>query len=140
MNLIQAIKMIFFGSQSEPPTAEIVFHKIPDGTYFVKYLDEKCLEGEYILGIFEVLLGEYAGKLIPMKFDNAKAKRTMRDRRGSRLEYLALGEGDKRALDLYNALLNSNGSFLIKLRDSHVISVPEPDQDTEDRYRRQLQT
>lgn len=111
------------------------FDILPDGKYLVKYLDEKASYNKFILAIFEITHGEYKGKRLPLKFENSKAKEISRNYTGLWLDRLAFEE-DKKAYDLQIAKLNSEGEFIVNVKNGYVSSIPEPDYDKIERLKK----
>lgn len=60
-----------------------------------------------------------------------------RDYTGMWLSRLAF-EGNRKAESLENALLNSDGEFIIVLKDGHVSTIPESDYDKMERLRKKV--
>ena len=114
---------------------QYVFETLPDGKYIVRWVREVISEGNFILGIYQISYGEFQGKLVPMLFEGATAKKITRDYTGMFLERLAF-EGNKKANDWQNAQLNSEGEYIVNIKNSQVSSIPEPDSDKMERLRR----
>lgn len=125
--------MFGFGKKKEAPKDNnLSFDVLPNGKYVAKYKDEIPSYDEFILVTLEVTHGEHKGKLLPMQFASAKAKKVTRDFTGGYLDHLDY-EGEKKAVDLgYSrgyAEGDTNGSFIVNYKSGFVSSVPEYDYD-----------
>jgi hypothetical protein len=109
-----------------------IFETLPDGKYIVRWVRETISEGNFILGIYQISYGEFQGKLVQMLFDSVTAKKITREYTGMFLERLAF-EGNKKAYDWHNAQLNSDGEYIVNIKNSQVSSIPEPDADKMER-------
>ncbi|HCA57490.1 MAG TPA: hypothetical protein DEP46_05825 [Blastocatellia bacterium] len=128
---------LWSSTPSFPVQREIEFDRLPDGKYIAKFLSEEINSGSFVMAIFEVTEGRYKGKHVPQVFDSKIAKLISRDYSADWIERLAF-EGNKKANALYEALLNSDGEFVVRLRNGLVVSIPEPDFDKTERLRERL--
>lgn len=127
--------MFGFGKKKEAPKENnLSFDVLPDGKYVAKYNSEIASYDEFILVTLEVTHGEHKGKLLPMQFASAKAKKVTRDYTGGYLDRLAF-EDEKRA---YNLGYAKDNSVIVNYKDGFVTSVPEYDDEKVERLIKKL--
>jgi hypothetical protein len=111
-------------SPSKPPSKTThATGDIPDGQYLVKYVDESS-EGEtkIIIGL-EVTEGELKGAEVPMIFENAAAKRVLKDATGGFVSRLAFEEVALANKLEDNIRGDADHSFLIRTKGGKAVSV-----------------
>ena len=117
------------------------FDQVPDGKYIVKFEEENASPGQFVVASVRVQYGEHEGSLIPCVFNEKRAQDIARRNSGEWLSRLSF-EGNKKAERLEDAMsyanADSNGEFLINVKDGRVSSIPEHEHESVEGMRRKL--
>jgi hypothetical protein len=96
---------------------------VPDGQYLARYADEQADGEKRILIMLEITEGEFKGTKIPLIFEDAAAKRVLKEATGDFISRLA-SEGVGLASKLEDNIPdNGDHSFLLRTQDGRVVSV-----------------
>jgi hypothetical protein len=129
--------MFGFFKKKEPvteksPNRNLSFQEVPDGKYIVKFVEEISSINEFLLVVLVITRGEHKGIKQPAMFNSTKAKKVTKDYTGDFLNRLAFEE-DAKASKMQDAIdyskHDSNGEFIVNIKDGFVSSVPEYDID-----------
>lgn len=108
---------------SELPKTIHTTGTLPDGQYLAKYVDEQAEGESRIIIILEITDGEHKGTKVPMIFENAAAKRVLKEANGGFVSRLA-GEEVTLASKLEdNVVYNAEHSFLIRTQESKAVGT-----------------